>query len=220
MGEHGSTGTLGTVGWEITETSSGRTLYSGRRDIGRDDVEVFEVPSFLDLARQARSQVPLRGRIFLGVVSLVPRAYGALIGVVSGGKRSVYRKRIHLDEDFYFDLVDRPSARRTALSGFGLAAERETVPTFSWEWFNVGDDGERATKLQESGELSIALARGRSGNWEVGYTEFLTDVSLRTEPKQGTGWGAPGPQWRVRIVEGSRVSWPSADEVSGSAPPR
>ena len=219
MGEHESTRALGTVGWEITETSSGRTLYHGRRDIGPDDVEVLEVIPLLDRVREAWSGAPLRGKIFLGVVSVMPRAYGALMGLVGGSNRSLYRKRIRLDGDFYLDLVDRPSARRGTVYGFGLAAERETVPTFSWEWFRVGDGGERATKLQESGELRIALARGRSGDWEVGRTEFLTDVSLRTEPREGAGWETPGPRWRVRITEGSHMTWPSADEVSGRVPP-
>lgn len=219
MEENGPPGARGAVEWEITETSSGRTLHRGRRDLGRGAVEVVEVPPFLERAREARAGAGLRGRIFLGVVSVVPRAYGVLERLVTGGKRSLYRKRVHLDGDFYLELVDRPVARRGALTGFGLAAERETTPTFSWEWFDVGAGQERAKKLQEDGELGIGLEPGRSGDWEVGHTEFLTDVSLRVEPKEGAGRSDAGPRWRVRIFKGSSVTWPSAEEAAGHSSP-
>lgn len=218
MNEHGSSETLGTIGWEIIESPSGKTIHHGKRDIGRNDIEVVEVVPLLDRIRQVRSDAPLGGRIMLGVISAVPRVAGAVMELVTGGKRSLYRKRIHLDGDFCFDLVDRPVGRRGALIGFGLVAERGATPTFSWEWFDVGDEQKRATKLQEDGELGIRLERAASGDWEVGYTEFLTDVSLRMEPREGARRGDSGSGWRVRIVEGSRVSWPSADEASGSAP--
>ena len=220
MNGHGSSGTLGTIEWEITESPSGKTIHHGKRDIGRDDIEVVEVVPLLDRIRRVRSDAPLGGKIMLGVISAVPRVAGAVMELVTGGNRSLYRKRIHLGGDFCFDLVDRPSARRETLAGFGLVAERGATPTFSWEWFEVGDEQERATKLQEEGELGIRLERATSGDWEVGYTEFLTDVSLRMEPREGAGRRDFGPGWRVRIVEGSHVSWPSADEVSGSVPPQ
>lgn len=215
MDEHGSSGTLGTIGWEITENPSGETIHRGKRDIGRDDIEVVEVVPMRDRIRQARSDAPPSGKIMLGIASAVARAYGAVVGLVTGGKRSLYRKRVHLEGGFYFDLADSPVARRRALVGFGLVAEHEGAPTFSWEWFNVGEEQERATKLQEEGELGIRLEQGRSGDWEVGYTEFLTDVSLRMEPEEGAGRRGSEPRWRVRIVEGSRVSWPPADGAPG-----
>lgn len=219
MGEHAPSATLGTVGWEITEPLSGKTVYRGRRDVGRDDVELVEVVPFLERAREARSGAPLSGKILLGMVSVVPRAYGALTRLVAGGERSIYRKRIHLDGGFYLELVDRPTRKRWALTSFALTADHETVPSHSLEWFRVGDDGERATKLQEEGELGVRLERGRSGDWEVARTEFLTDVSLRVDPKEGAGWRESEPRWRVRISEGSHIDWPPVDEVAGSAPP-
>lgn len=211
-------GTLGTIEWEITESLSGATLYRGKRDIGEDDVRVVEVVPLLERVREIRPQVPLGGKIVLGIASVVPWAFGVLVRLVSGGKRGLYRKRVRLDGDFYFELVDSPSRRRMALTGFGLTAERETLPTRCWEWFEVADGGERATKLQEVGELRIRLETGRSGDWEVGYTEFLTDVSLRIEPEENTGLWSPNPKWRVRIAEGSHVTWPSAGEASRFSP--
>lgn len=220
MGERAPTKTLGSVEWEITDTLSGETLYRGRRDLGRDDVEVVEVVPFLERAREVRSgaPLPLWGKVVLGVASSVARAYGLFERLDTGGKRSHYRKRVRLDGDFYFELFSRPSRRRGALAGFGLTAGREAVPTDSWEWFSVGDDGERATKLQEEGELRISLERGRSGDWEVARTEFLTDVWLRMEPEEGAGW-RNRPRWRVLLCEGSHIDWPSADGVVGAAPP-
>lgn len=92
----------------------------------------------------------------------------------------------------------------------------ETTPTFSWEWFTVNGSREYAAKIQEGGRLRIGVERGRSG-WEIGYTEFLTDVSLRMKAQDEGGpfeatrseWG---PRWRIRIIKGSRVAWPSVDE--------
>ncbi len=92
--------------------------------------------------------------------------------------------------------------------GFGMAAEHETTPVFSWEWFTV-DGREHATKLREGGELRIEVARGQAG-WEVAYTEFLTDVSLRMRDPKAVQDSVPW--WRVRIARGSHVTWPSADE--------
>ena len=199
MDEHGPSGTLGAI--------------------GRDDIEVVEVVPMLDRIRRARPQATPGGRIALGIISVVPWVYNSVVGRATGGRSSLYRKRIHLDGDFYVELVDKPSARRGASPGFGFVAGHEATPTFSWEWFTIGDGRERATKLQEEGELGIRLEKGRSGDWEVGYTEFLTDVSLRMEPKEGAGRKGSEPRWRVRITEGSRATWPSADEAAGRLPP-
>ena len=212
-----SSDVIGTIEWEITDVPTGETIHRGKRDLGRDDVEIVELPRFLDQVRDTWSRAPLRGKIYLAVMFAVAWAYGALVGLVTGTKRGIYRKRVHLDGPFYLDLHNMPSARRLAFAGFSLAAEHETVPTFSSEWFRVGGDGERGTGLQETRGLRIALARGVSGEWEVGQSEFLTDVSFMMEPKDGAGWKDSEPRWRVRIAEGSRVTWPSVDGASGKA---
>lgn len=66
------------------------------------------------------------------------------------------------------------------------------------------------------------MERGRSG-WEIGYTEFLTDVSLRMKAKDEIGLFGdkrmdPEPRWRVWIAKGSHVTWPSVDERAEPAP--
>jgi len=93
------------------------------------------------------------------------------------------------------------SQSEDARQGFGFTARREDQPTFGWDWFTVS--GNRATKLQESGELAIEFEGNR-----ISRTEFLTDVSLRVT-RMDTSSDPLRPQWRVLIQKGSHVSWPS-----------
>jgi TonB family protein len=115
-------------------------------------------------------------------------------------------KRIQLTNEFTLDMAEFPSASLAEKTGFGLAARHENMRSFSFEWFNVMDS-KRAVKLQEAGELGIDLKQVGTG-WEVTRTEFTTDVSLRILRMGVDPAGGP-PYWRVNILKGSNITWPS-----------
>jgi hypothetical protein len=85
-----------------------------------------------------------------------------------------------------------------------MSAERARGRTFSWEWFVI-DNEKHATKLQESGELRIRATKVGQGR-EIVYTEFLSDVSFRILSVDDP---VMSPKWRVKVVKGSLVRWPS-----------
>jgi hypothetical protein len=117
-----------------------------------------------------------------------------------------FSKRIDLNRDFYIQMAEFPKADRNGLKGFGLTIDHQKLETFCWEWFVV-DREKRATKLQEDGELAFD-AKKVGTNWEVTRTEFLTDVTFRVQLSE---MNRPGYdlKWRVTILKGSHVSWPS-----------
>jgi len=115
----------------------------------------------------------------------------------------LFSKTINLDEALRFGIADRVEDTR---KGFGIFADLQDRQTFSWEWFKVsGVDS--ATKLQESGALTVQVARTPNG-LEIAYTGFQTDVSIRLDPI-GELRDPKNPKWRVNIAKGSEVYWPS-----------
>jgi hypothetical protein len=117
-----------------------------------------------------------------------------------------FSKRIDLNRDFYFEMAEFPTTDLADLEGFGLVIEHRNLRTFCWEWFNV-DRGKHAIKLQEAGELSFDTKKVGS-RWEMTRTEFLTDVTFRIELYE-TDPNTHDPKWRVTILKGSYVNWPS-----------
>ncbi len=124
------------------------------------------------------------------------------------------QKSIRLTTPFRLNLPEFPGEPPGECDGFGVTAKREDVQTFCWEWFTVNQPG-HATKLQESGEL--AIRRGQTGaGWELVRTEFLTDVSLRVI-RMDAAADPRKPEWRVKILKGSSIEWPS--QVNGEILP-
>ncbi len=114
-------------------------------------------------------------------------------------------KRIRLSNHFSLEMSEQPPTSKQEVSGFGMVSSRDDVDTFCWEWFVVDRPG-HATKLQETGDLGIALTQV-GGYWEVTRTNFLQDISFRVNPMTDS----PGEdaRWRVKILKGSTVTWPS-----------
>ena len=83
-------------------------------------------------------------------------------------------------------------------TGFGLTASHQDQMLFSWEWFTV--DGNKATKLQESGALSLEMS-GR----QIGKVTFDTDVSLRLIEMDNSA-DISKPKFRILIAKGSTLS--------------
>ncbi len=121
---------------------------------------------------------------------------------------TTFDKRIDVDQGFYVALAEFPEASADDVSGFGLMSGRGDGD-FSWEWFDV-DDVSHARKLQESGELRISHVRVGT-RWELGQTEFETDVSLRVFD-DGSGISQYRPRWRIRVRKGSHIQWPSVTD--------
>jgi hypothetical protein len=133
-----------------------------------------------------------------------------------------YWKQIYLEGGFLFSLVSKPVSAPEDLRGFLMRVQRTSVESISMEWFDVDRD-DHARKAQEGGELGIRIARGARG-WEVVYTAFLTDISLRIMTRGGGCLfgpfaSAPRPLWRIRILKGSHITWPVVGEGRVATPP-
>jgi len=108
----------------------------------------------------------------------------------------VQQLRVPLCDHFVAGLAQGADATQ----GFGITADRDDRPTFSWEWFVVVD--KTATKLQESGELAVQIE-----GTQLLRADFTTDVSLRVIPMVQSA-DPREPTWRVEIAKGSYLSWP------------
>jgi hypothetical protein len=128
-------------------------------------------------------------------------------------KESSYENRLHfrqsirLNKGFYLERLVYPEADRSIFKGFGLSIEHRTRSTVCYERFNI--DGEHhATQSEESGEMAFDIGQVNS-NWEMTRTEFLSDISFRMNLLEDTDAPENFPKWRVTILKGSYVNWPS-----------
>jgi hypothetical protein len=125
---------------------------------------------------------------------------------VSADNKPFFPKRVDLNKNFYFQMAEYPEANPTAITGFGLVILHRRLHTFCWEWFNIDGD-KHAIKLQETGEIAFDTQK-IGAYWEIIRTEFLTDVEFRVtlyDPE----WTRGDPKWRVMILKGSYINWPS-----------
>jgi len=189
----------GRLEWDITEAPAWKTIYHGRREVTRDDIDIIPPPEQFRSRPDSPSwrRSPLATSFF-----------------------EHYRKRIQLEHGFFIEQISTPYRERKDLVGFGLKAQCTNADTFSWEWFNIIDD-EHAKKNWEGGELRIRLAHGAKV-LEVARTEFLTDVSLRLMTEGGGCLLGllipPRSLWRIRILKGSEITWPLVNEEGEAAP--
>jgi hypothetical protein len=128
-------------------------------------------------------------------------------------KKLPYEDRLHfhqsirLNKGFYLARLVYPQADRSIFKGFGLRMEHRTRPTVCYESFNI--DGEHhATKSEGAGEMAFAIGQINS-NWEITRTEFLSDVAFRMNLLEDPEVQENYPKWRVTILKGSYVNWPS-----------
>jgi hypothetical protein len=167
---------IGTIAWTIQEVATGKVLDQGHMTVLLKDVSIKDMAA-------ARLQA----------------------GWPTVAIRSELQKQLRLNDKFTLQMAEFPSRNKSDKTGFGLVAEGNDAPTFSWEWFLIKTD-HRAQKGQENGELGIALTQIGS-EWEVTRTEFLTDVRFRVARK---GIDKPGSfTWTVTILKGSTITWPS-----------
>jgi thiol-disulfide isomerase/thioredoxin len=129
----------------------------------------------------------------------------------SNTPRRLIDKRIKLTNEFNIGMAEYPATDPAEKTGFGLTALRTDIQTFSWEWFNIKNTN-RAIKLQEGGELGIDIKRVNDA-WEITRTEFISDVSFRiiipTMDQVATVGQPISPRWRIKIFQGSSITWPS-----------
>jgi hypothetical protein len=117
-----------------------------------------------------------------------------------------FHQSIRLNKGFYLARLVYPQADRS-FTQFGLRMEHRTRPTVCYEMFNI--DGEHhATKSEESGEMAFDIGQVNS-NWEITRTEFLSDVAFRMNLLEDPKVQENYPKWRVTILKGSYVNWPS-----------
>jgi len=124
---------------------------------------------------------------------------------------TLYEKSIQLSPTYVLSFADNPAQH--PIMGFGLSGDIGRLPkgveacrlTSSWEWFNVVSAG-KAAKLQESGELSFEQAETACGE-EIVRMVFETDVSIRIKKQRSAKTDEPA--WRIRVLRGSEICWPS-----------
>jgi hypothetical protein len=117
-----------------------------------------------------------------------------------------FAKEIKLNRDFYLSKLEFPRAERNFEGGVGLSVRNRKFATTGHEWFKF--DGENhATKSEESGEIAFDMNKINS-HWEMTRTEFLSDVTFRVN-LIGSKIPENFPKWRVTILKGSYVNWPS-----------
>jgi hypothetical protein len=118
-----------------------------------------------------------------------------------------FAKEIKLNRDFYLSRLEFPRAERTFGEGFGLEVKNRKFGTTCLEFFKF--DGENhATKTEESGDLAFDMNKINS-RWEMSRTEFLSDVTFRLNLIGQGDIPENFPKWRVTILKGSYVNWPS-----------
>ncbi|MCH7903172.1 MAG: hypothetical protein IH944_01240 [Armatimonadetes bacterium] len=180
---------IGHLAWVATDKTH-EVIDEGEKDVVLADVEITVCGNFLDVLK----------------VPCLPK--------LARGHRVQHSKMIELSDQFSFGTSGGASEVRAESSGFGFTARRLIhEDTGSWEWFNI-DGSEHATKHQETGEVAMKIEKvGKV--WEVVRTEFLTDVSIRIARMgveafklSNKGFGIEF-DWRVRILKGSVVLWPS-----------
>jgi hypothetical protein len=118
-----------------------------------------------------------------------------------------FAKEIKLNRGFILSKHEFPRAERTFGEGFGLRVENRKFATIGYEWFKF--DGENhATKAEESGDIAFDMNKINS-RWEMTRTEFLSDVTFRVNHIGQGDIPENFPKWRVTILKGSYVNWPS-----------
>ena len=185
----------GWISWEATRTATGEILAHGERDVRPTDFEVMITP-----VRPA----PHLSRLRLGARQIA----GDLLSWVVWRGRARSTKRLRLDGRFWLVLQQHPGP--TLPLGMALQATREGEDTFCWEWFDTDSTGTTASKLQETGTLTLELSPDSHGSHEVVTTTFASDVSLHLQAHGDRD--RDSPRYRVRIRAGSVVHWPRADD--------
>jgi hypothetical protein len=118
-----------------------------------------------------------------------------------------FAKEIKLNRDFYLSKLEFPRAERNFGEGVGLSVENRKFATTGHEFFKF--DGEHhATKAEESGDIAFDMKKINS-RWEMARTEFLSDVTFRVNLIGQGDIQENFPKWRVTILKGSYVNWPS-----------
>ena len=130
-----------------------------------------------------------------------------------------FQKSIQLSPKYNLGFSEHPE--HIPEVGFGFSCGIGELPreaaacglTFSWDWFNVQASG-KATKLQETGQLSFEEETTLWGN-EIVRMVFDTDVSFRIM-KMASAMTLE-PTWRIRVLKGSEICWPSLIDGKNSA---
>lgn len=118
--------------------------------------------------------------------------------------QSHWSKSVALDKGF---SIGAQIQREAEISGFGLWVKLSDCG-FSWEWFNLAAPG-KFTKLQESGELSVAY-RQHGESKEIAGIVFDTDVWLRLDESKRLD----RITHRILVKKGSALEFPAEQTAS------
>jgi hypothetical protein len=117
-------------------------------------------------------------------------------------------KAIQLNTQFSLRLSENPSEFRTHKTSVSFTVRKDSDQSSSFGSFNI-DGPAHATRKNDGAELGVDILQV-AGRWEVTRTEFLTDAPFAGSVPRTWGAAAPPPMWRLTILKGSTVTWPSS----------
>jgi hypothetical protein len=116
-------------------------------------------------------------------------------------------KAIQLNTQFSLRLSENPDQFRSLKTSLSLMVRKDSDQSASSGFFTI-DGPAHATRKNDGAELGVDVSQ-IAGRWEVTRTEFLTDVSFEGRVRTSWGAAAPPPIWRLTILKGSTITWPS-----------
>jgi hypothetical protein len=116
------------------------------------------------------------------------------------------QKVIALNDRFSVAMAERVTEWKAGKTNLTFTVRHSDYQTLSYESFRI-ESPTRAARPQKPGELGIELSEVAPRRWEVTRTEFLTDISIDVSHSAMIPRGSP--YWRVVILKGSNIAWPS-----------
>jgi hypothetical protein len=119
---------------------------------------------------------------------------------------SQVRKVLALNNRFSLIMSDPVTEWAANKEGLTFTVQHTDFQTSAYERFRI-QTPVLARHTQDPVELGIAITEVAPKRWEATRTEFLTDFSIEVSHSNMVPRGSP--YWRVVILKGSHVNWPS-----------
>ena len=198
--------------YTLTSTLSGASAPS--ITVGASDIEDIEIVLPSRAAANPESMIGSLSWVIYEAFSgaVVDRGGGTFrikdVGLQESGTASNIRTRktIALNNQFSLEMSEPATEWMAEKTSLTFTARHKDLQTSSYAGLRIQSSG-RATRPQDSSEVAVAIAEVAPKRWEVTRTEFLTDLSIEVTHPAMVPRGSP--YWRVVILKGSSITWPS-----------